>query len=103
MYREVNINLLTGTPLSGTFELLEPCDGRLSRTVLRGEGSRKAPALPGSRHEVAFLYVITARYCCCAITRHVPAGILRRRAAVALMTGCEALLTMYRIGKEIVR
>jgi hypothetical protein len=32
------------------------------------------------------------------ITRHVPAGILRRRAAVALMTGCEALLTMYRIG-----
>jgi hypothetical protein len=30
------------------------------------------------------------------ITRRVPAGILGRRAAVALMTGCEALLTMYR-------
>jgi uncharacterized membrane protein HdeD (DUF308 family) len=27
--------------------MLEPCDGKLSRTVLRGEGSRKAPALPG--------------------------------------------------------
>jgi hypothetical protein len=27
--------------------MLEPCDGKLSRTVLRGEGSRKAPDLPG--------------------------------------------------------
>jgi hypothetical protein len=27
--------------------MLEPCDGKLSRTVLRGEGSREAPALPG--------------------------------------------------------
>ena len=26
--------------------MLEPCDGKVSRTVLRGEGSRKAPALP---------------------------------------------------------
>ena len=34
------------------------------------------------------------------ITRRVPAGILGRRATVALMTGCEALLTMYRIGKK---
>ena len=103
MYREVTVNLATGTPLRGTFELLEPCDGKLSRTVLRGEGSREAPALPGSRHEVAFLYVISVCCLCCAITRHVPAGILRRHAAVALMTGCEALLTMYRIGKETVR
>ena len=30
------------------FEGLEPCDGKLSRTVLRGKGGRKAPALPGS-------------------------------------------------------
>jgi len=29
------------------FEGLEPCDGKLSRTVLRGKGGRKAPALPG--------------------------------------------------------
>ena len=29
--------------------MLEPCDGKLSRTVLRGEGSRKAPALPGAK------------------------------------------------------
>ncbi len=28
--------------------MLEPCDGKLSRTVLRGERSRKAPALPGA-------------------------------------------------------
>jgi len=27
--------------------VLEPYDGKLSRTVLRGEGSRKAPDLPG--------------------------------------------------------
>ena len=30
------------------FGVLEPCDGKLSRTVLRGEGSRKAPDLPGA-------------------------------------------------------
>ena len=29
------------------FEGLEPCDGKLSRTVLRGKGGRKAPDLPG--------------------------------------------------------
>ena len=32
----------------GAFEGLELCDGKLSRTVLRGKGGRKAPALPGS-------------------------------------------------------
>ena len=31
----------------GAFEGLEPCDGKLSRTVLRGKGGRKTPALPG--------------------------------------------------------
>ena len=30
------------------FEGLELCDGKLSRTVLRGKGGRKAPDLPGS-------------------------------------------------------
>ena len=29
-------------------QVLEPCDGKLSRTVLRGEWSRKAPDLPGA-------------------------------------------------------
>lgn len=31
------------------FGVLEPYDGKLSRTVLRGVGSRKAPLLPGIR------------------------------------------------------
>jgi hypothetical protein len=44
--------------------------------------------------------VITAS-CMAKITRCVPAGILGRRATVGLMTGCEALLTMYRIGKKL--
>jgi len=30
---------------------LEPYDGKLSRTVLRGERSRKAPDLPGAEGE----------------------------------------------------
>ncbi len=29
------------------FEGLEPCDGKLSRTVLRGLGARNGPRLPG--------------------------------------------------------
>ena len=29
-------------------KMLEPYDGKLSRTVLRGEGGRKAPDLPGA-------------------------------------------------------
>ena len=36
-----------GTPTGGLLEVLEPCDGKLSRTVLRGERGRKAPDLPG--------------------------------------------------------
>ena len=36
------------------FEMLEPYEGKLSRTVLRGERGRKAPDLPGLRHEVAY-------------------------------------------------
>ena len=42
------MNLITGIPIRGTIEVLEPCDGKLSRTVLRGEGSRKAHDLPGA-------------------------------------------------------
>jgi len=29
-------------------KMLEPYDGKSSRTVLRGEGGRKAPDLPGA-------------------------------------------------------
>ena len=33
--------------------LLEPCEGKLSRTVLRGESTRKGADLPDhSKHEV---------------------------------------------------
>ena len=33
----------------GLSKILEPYDGKLSRTVLRGEGGRRAPDLPGAR------------------------------------------------------
>ena len=36
-------------PQGRTFEMLEPCDGKLSSTVLRGERGREAPDLPGQR------------------------------------------------------
>ena len=32
------------------FEGLEPCDGKLSRTVLRGLGAGNSPRLPGINH-----------------------------------------------------
>jgi hypothetical protein len=38
--------------------MLEPCDGKLSRTVLRGEGSCKAPALPGLQKMKTLLHPI---------------------------------------------
>jgi hypothetical protein len=37
---------VTSLPRSA-FEGLEPCDGNLSRTVLRGLGGSNAPRLPG--------------------------------------------------------
>ena len=41
--------LTTGSPLcrGRPFEGLEPCDGKLSRTVLRGLGVSDDPRLPG--------------------------------------------------------
>jgi len=36
----------------GLSKMLEPYDGKLSRTVLRGEGGRKAPDLPGAAKEI---------------------------------------------------
>ena len=41
------------------FQGLEPCDGKLSRTVLRGKGGRKAPAPPGN-----FLSEMVTTRCC---------------------------------------
>ena len=39
---------------------LEPCDGKLSRTVLRGRGHRKVPKLPGGICLVAGLLLVNA-------------------------------------------
>jgi hypothetical protein len=36
-------------PQGHIFGMLEPCDGKLSRTVLRGERGGNAPDLPGDR------------------------------------------------------
>jgi len=41
--------------------MLEPCDGKLSRTVLRGDEGREALVLPDVRHEVAQLSVLRPR------------------------------------------
>ncbi len=40
-----------GRPTRAAFEMLEPYDGKLSRTVLRGEEGRKPLALPGTRFQ----------------------------------------------------
>lgn len=46
----VKVSLLGNRVLFGkAFERLEPCDGRLSRTVLRGRGGSNAFLLPGAR------------------------------------------------------
>jgi hypothetical protein len=37
---------------SSAFEGLEPYEGKLSRTVLRGAWAGNGPGLPGLRHEV---------------------------------------------------
>ena len=34
-------------PQGFTFEMLEPCEAKVSSTVLRGERGREAPDLPG--------------------------------------------------------
>jgi hypothetical protein len=36
--------------------VLEPCDRKLSRTVLRGEGGRKASDLPGQAGDLKCTY-----------------------------------------------
>ena len=40
-------------PSEQPFEMLEPYEANVSRTVLRGEGGRKAPALPGQQRRRA--------------------------------------------------
>jgi len=78
--------------------VVDPIQSWCFRYLLQTPGSLAASELGRySRHEVAFLYVITGRYKP-KVTRRVPAGILGRRATVGLMTGCEALPTMYRNG-----
>ena len=36
----------------GLSKMLEPYDGKLSRTVLRGERDRKVPTLPGAGQQI---------------------------------------------------
>ncbi len=38
----------------GALVMLERSAGKLARSVLRGEGSREAPDLPGASHETGF-------------------------------------------------
>ncbi len=49
LYREGEARYNLGTPrlVFKALERLEPCAGKLARTVLRGEGRRNAPFLPG--------------------------------------------------------
>jgi hypothetical protein len=44
------------------FEGFEPCDGKLSLTVLRGKGGRKAPALPGGCFNVKLPFGFRYKY-----------------------------------------
>ena len=44
------VGLLAGTPTGEPSEVLEPCDGKLSRAVLRRERGRKAPDLSGAKN-----------------------------------------------------
>jgi len=51
-YREgvPRYNLVTPRLAFKAFERLEPCAGKLASTVLRGEGLRNAPLLPGKKY-----------------------------------------------------
>jgi RNA-directed DNA polymerase len=45
----------SGSSTRVAFKTLEPCDGKLSRTVLRGERGCNAPALPGESSHAAIM------------------------------------------------
>jgi len=51
VYCEGSVSFQLHRVLHGAFERLEPCEGRLSRTVLRGRGGSNAALLPGLRPE----------------------------------------------------
>jgi len=47
-YRKVGVTFTpAGSPIRATFGRLEPCEGKLSSTVLRGLGAGNSPRLPG--------------------------------------------------------
>jgi len=48
VYCEGSVSFQLHRVLHGAFERLEPCEGRLSRTVLRGRGGSNAALLPGA-------------------------------------------------------
>ena len=64
--------------------MLEPDEGKLSSPVLRGVGSRKAPLLPGSRHDVAFSYVFEILTKPPSSTCSIPYSALGEHAGYAL-------------------
>ena len=47
--------LFAGITIIETFEVLEPYDGKLSSTVLRGEEGRKPLALPGAKNDMGII------------------------------------------------
>ncbi len=52
-YRKVGVVYSNGWPNKGLpFGRLEPCDGKLSSTVLRGLGAGNSPRLPGNRNNL---------------------------------------------------
>ncbi|MCR4326533.1 MAG: ankyrin repeat domain-containing protein, partial [Candidatus Roizmanbacteria bacterium] len=53
-YRKAVVNFhISGRPHKGLpFGRLEPCDGKLSSTVLRGLGAGNSPRLPGARENM---------------------------------------------------
>ena len=53
VYCEGSVSFQLHRVLHGAFERLEPCEGRLSRTVLRGRGGSNAALLPGASLRVA--------------------------------------------------
>ncbi len=45
--------------LHRSIELLEPYDGKLSCTVLRGESARKGADLPDLSFHISYLFILT--------------------------------------------
>jgi hypothetical protein len=62
------IVFVAARPTRGAFEMLEPCEGRLSRTVLRGLGASNGPWLPDARAQRR-LYALSVGFVAKALAR----------------------------------